>query len=55
MNSILELLVKAGNFVSNIGSMVMIPVILVIVGLFSGFRFPRPSVPVCWWARGLWD
>ena len=41
MNSILELLVKAGNFVSNIGSMVMIPVILVIVGLFFRISLPK--------------
>ncbi|MBS6953919.1 MAG: hypothetical protein KH230_11875 [Enterocloster asparagiformis] len=41
MNSVLELLVKAGNFVSNIGSMVMIPVILVIVGLFFRISLPK--------------
>lgn len=41
MSGILNLLAGAGEFVSNIGSMVMIPVILVLVGLFFRVSLPK--------------
>ena len=41
MSGLLNLLAGAGEFVSNIGSMVMIPVILVLVGLFFRVSLPK--------------